>query len=569
MAAMELARVGELNLSQPRVATFYRVSTKGQMDGDDIPMQRRSCRDFIDKQGWTLVKEYTEKGVSGYKVSASNRDEIQRAKADAEAGLYDILLVFMFDRLGRKQDETPFVLKWFSKQGVQTWSVKEGQQKFEDHSDDLINFIRFWQSSGESKKTSMRVNEKHMQMVEDGEYRGGTVPYGYSLVKSGVTNKKGKELMTPIVNEEQSKIVQQIFTWVHEEGYGSLRIAKALNEQGVRTQTGSKWTAGSINFILTNPMYKGIMTYGKRKSDAGIFAKQDKEDWVLSKAIPELAIINEAMWEKVQKIRSSRSPKNTKRNDVERTGTTRSPLLFVGLAKCGHCGSPLTTTYNTKTYTTVGGETKKQIYAKYRCSGKAQGRTACDGQTVYAPTKLEGLVLEEVDGYLERLRKVDLDAEIKAYKKKSSGEDDKELKKLQSAIEISYNELAALNNEVAKSIMGNSSFKPEMLSKLIEQKEIDISKMAHEIKELDESMTTKKVEANDLETLQKHIPVWKQMFEEASKDKKKMMLHTIIDKVHIFREHIKLDVKLTIEQFIGSDYGSVSSSAGRVHRWQR
>src|SRR5690625_4248729 len=148
----------EMKLKTKRVATLYRVSTKGQLDGSDIPLQRRACEEFIDRQGWKLVKEYIEKGISGYKISATKRDELQRARAGAEAKEYDILLVFMFDRLGRRDDETPFVLKWFAQQGIEVWSVKEGQQKFEDHSDDLVNYIRFWQSSGESKKTSLRVD---------------------------------------------------------------------------------------------------------------------------------------------------------------------------------------------------------------------------------------------------------------------------------------------------------------------------------------------------------------------------------------------------------------------------
>ena len=106
------------------------MSTKGQLDDNDIPMRQRACRKFIDnQQGWKLVKEYTEKGISGFKVSAVNRDAIQQAREDAESGLYDILLVFMFDRLGRKDDETPFVLEWFVDQGIEMWSVIEGQQK--------------------------------------------------------------------------------------------------------------------------------------------------------------------------------------------------------------------------------------------------------------------------------------------------------------------------------------------------------------------------------------------------------------------------------------------------------
>ena len=31
----------------------------------------------------------------------------------------------MFDRLGRRDDETPFVLRWFAENGIEIWSVKE------------------------------------------------------------------------------------------------------------------------------------------------------------------------------------------------------------------------------------------------------------------------------------------------------------------------------------------------------------------------------------------------------------------------------------------------------------
>ena len=38
---------------------------------------------------------------------------------DAEKKLFDILLVFMFDRLGRKDDESPFILEGFNKIGIE------------------------------------------------------------------------------------------------------------------------------------------------------------------------------------------------------------------------------------------------------------------------------------------------------------------------------------------------------------------------------------------------------------------------------------------------------------------
>ena len=67
----------------PRVYTLYRVSTIGQVEKDDIPMQKQVCRDFAKKQGWVVVKEFSEKGISGYKVSAKDRDAIQEIQHDA------------------------------------------------------------------------------------------------------------------------------------------------------------------------------------------------------------------------------------------------------------------------------------------------------------------------------------------------------------------------------------------------------------------------------------------------------------------------------------------------------
>ena len=80
-----------------RVMCLYRVSTKGQVDPqDDIPMQRRECLDFISRQPeWKFTGELMEKGVSGYKISASKRDAIQEIRSKAERREFDILLVFM------------------------------------------------------------------------------------------------------------------------------------------------------------------------------------------------------------------------------------------------------------------------------------------------------------------------------------------------------------------------------------------------------------------------------------------------------------------------------------------
>ena len=49
---------------------------------------------------------------------------LQEIKVDALKKEFDILLVFMLDRLGRRDDETPFIVEWFVNQGIEVWSTQ-------------------------------------------------------------------------------------------------------------------------------------------------------------------------------------------------------------------------------------------------------------------------------------------------------------------------------------------------------------------------------------------------------------------------------------------------------------
>lgn len=69
-----------------RVCCLYRVSTTKQVDHDeqnqaDIPVQRKACHEFADRQGWDIVLEEQENGVSGFKVSANDRDKISSSRS--------------------------------------------------------------------------------------------------------------------------------------------------------------------------------------------------------------------------------------------------------------------------------------------------------------------------------------------------------------------------------------------------------------------------------------------------------------------------------------------------------
>ena len=212
------------NAMKKRIYTLYRVSTKGQVEKDDIPMQKESCRDFAESRGWEIVKEFSEKGVSGFKKSAKERDELQKIQQAAMEGKFDILLVFMFDRLGRRDDETPFIVEWFTKQGIEVWSVNEGQQRFDTHVDKLMNYIRYWQASGESLKTSVRTRTRLEQLTGEGHYTGGTVPYGYKRVRLGRVNKKNQEVCDLVIDEAEAEVAR--FNAMYEEYVKNPEITK-------------------------------------------------------------------------------------------------------------------------------------------------------------------------------------------------------------------------------------------------------------------------------------------------------------------------------------------------------
>ena len=84
-----------------------------------------------------------------------------------------------------------------------------------------MNYIRYWQASGESIKTSIRVKTRLGQMTEAGLYTGGTVPFGYHLEKRGRVNKRNREVCDLAIDQDEAEIVRLIFRKYVDEGYGA------------------------------------------------------------------------------------------------------------------------------------------------------------------------------------------------------------------------------------------------------------------------------------------------------------------------------------------------------------
>ena len=526
-----------------RVLCLYRVSTEKQLyhtdnNEPDIPMQRVRCRKFCDSMKWTIVCELQEEGISGHKVRAENRDKIQQIKEYAKQGKFDILLVFMFDRIGRISDETPFVVEWFVRNGIRVWSTQEGEQRFESHTDKLMNYIRFWQADGESEKISIRTSNSMGILTEQGCFTGGTRPYGYNFIKTGRTNKRKQEVYDLEVCEEEAHVVQIIFRLATDEGYGAQRIANYLNKRGIKNRSGENWHPATIQSMLKNILYIGILRSGSSRSPV-----QER-----------LRIIDDKTFETVQAMLEVRSRKNEAIRSVPRN--TRGQSLLAGNIFCGHCGARLCITTSGKGRRRKDGTDARRI--RYTCQTKSRTHGNCDGQTGYTVGKLDNIVDTIIRGIFSRVRSLSYEEVVNARCQKDTTARKAYLQKVKKDYEKAESDLKQLKGEIVKSLTGESAFSPELLNNVIQEQE-------QRCKELQDVCCTVQQELSDRETQiscigeqYQDILEWAAAYDSASMSAKKMIVSHIIDRVDVHRGYeLKLTLNISVEQFLVSLDGAL------------
>ena len=521
-----------------RVCCLYRVSTGKQVDYNanheaDIPMQRKACHKFADSMGWEIVHEEQEDGISGHNVRAENRDKLQNIKERALKQEFDILLVFMFDRIGRIADETPFVVEWFVKNGIEVWSTQEGEQRFDNHIDKLLNYIRFWQADGESVKTSVRTKTSLGQMVEAGHYKGGPAAYGYDLVKSGRFNKRKHELYDLRVNPSEALVVKLIFDKYTNEGYGTHRITTWLNEQGYRARTGKPWHAASIRGILNNLTYTGILRSGEARSEI----------------ISSLQIISPEQFERAAEIMQARSEHWREQNTVPLN--TKGQSLLAGNVYCGHCGARLTLTTSGRCRKRKDGTVDNTRRIRYACYGKTRKQTDCDGQTGYTMHILDDLIDEIVRGIFAKMKGVSRDDIIRLQYKKELELRKAHLLVLTADHAKALDNLNVLKGEVVKAIKGESAFSADTLSGLIADAEKECERLGKLCMEAESSVADSEQLLREVTASFDTLVSWAELYETASFEKKKMIVNCLIRRVDVYRGYkLHIDFNFDYQQFL-------------------
>lgn len=124
----------------------------------------------------------------------------------------------------------------------------------------------------ERKTTSERVSAVFVSRANDGIWNGGKVPYGYSY---------DKESKTFSIAEDEAKIVRLIYS-LYESEKSIVRVARIMNERGLKSRAGSDWSPTTVHTILSSPFYSGTYRYNYRdESNTKRFREKGKDEWVL------------------------------------------------------------------------------------------------------------------------------------------------------------------------------------------------------------------------------------------------------------------------------------------------
>jgi site-specific DNA recombinase len=226
-----------------RAVGYGRVSTVDQLKGVSLEYQENKIRKYAEYAECTLVDMYIEKGQSG---AREDREELTRLMQDAEAGKFDMVIIWKADRFSRDLGIAVDVYKRLKEFGV-TLFILDGNI---DTSTPMGKMV-FYQLSifAEMEKDSIR--DRLIMGKTDKATKGqyiGKKPYGYDV-------DEGKL----IVNNSEAEAVKTIFKLRAYDRMSLRAIGEHLNNNNYPTPSGKskEWNHNSVAKIIKNEIYIG------------------------------------------------------------------------------------------------------------------------------------------------------------------------------------------------------------------------------------------------------------------------------------------------------------------------
>lgn len=368
-----------------KVALYARYSSDNQRDAS-IADQLRICREHAGKQGWVIVEEYSDHAISGASLL---RPGIQALMADALAGRFDLVLSEAMDRLSRDQEDIAGLFKRMGYAGVKIITLSEGEVSH------LHVGLKGTMNALFLKDLADKTRRGLRGRVEAGKSGGGN-SYGYDVVKQ--IDGNGEPIRGDrAINEATSAIVCRIFR-DYASGKSAKRIATELNRDGIQAPTGGEWGFSTINGnpkrgtgILNNEIYIGRLVWNRQRfvkdPDTGKRqARLNPESEWITQEVPELRIVEDALWEEVKARQHSVKAEHSREDDCPTNPLSkyrRPKYLLSGLTKCGCCG---------------GGYS--MVSADLLGCSTARNKGTCDNRTNIRRDRLEERVLNALRHHL-------------------------------------------------------------------------------------------------------------------------------------------------------------------------
>ena len=357
------------------IAAYCRVSTDKSDQLNSLEAQKKFFTEFTERNGHNLVRLYADEGISGTKIK--NRKEFQRLMRDAKQGLFEMVVVKDISRFARNTVDFLQSIRVLKALGIETTFLTANMTVLGNSEFVLTIFGALAQE--ESANTSKRVKFGKKLNAEKG--RVPNIVYGYDKTIGDYFNLE--------INQEEARIVRQIYKWYIDEGYGAAKIANMLNEQGIKTKRNCAWSQNAICRILTNELYTGKIINGKEEVEdflTGVRTTKDESEWLITDK-PELRIIEPEIFDKAQEVLKSRH-KAFKLNKERQS----NKYIFSTLIKCKECGWSFRRTV--RTY--------KNTYIRWVCSGhNGKGADNCPN----AVTIDEAELIQALDEYFKEILK--------------------------------------------------------------------------------------------------------------------------------------------------------------------
>ncbi len=355
-----------------RIAAYCRVSTEKEDQLNSLEAQKKFFEEYTETHGNSLVRLYADEGLSGTKIK--NRKQFLQMMSDAEHGMFDMVVVKDISRFARNTVDLLQNIRRLRELGIETQFLTANMTSMGNSEFVLTVFGALAQE--ESANTSKRVKFGKKINAEKG--RVPNLVFGY--------NKTNGDYFNLTINKTEAETVRQIFKWYLTDGHGASKISSMLNERGIKTKRGCKWSQNAICRILENELYTGKIINGKEEvADflTGRRALKNKEEWYVTER-PDLRIITDEEFSEAVRLKAERG----KKFKVEKARHSNQHL-FSTLIKCKDCGWSFRR--SVRTY--------KNTYVKWVCSGHNRGADSCPNTLTIDEDEL----IAEIENYFIKI----------------------------------------------------------------------------------------------------------------------------------------------------------------------